>query len=75
MATRCILVDHTSSPRHVQLLKEVEMAKKHKVQFNAHRRVREEVPVSFRTRDGEKVSFDAKKKVRQPVRVRFMAKD
>jgi hypothetical protein len=59
----------------MQLAKEIEMAKKHKVQFKAHRRVREEVPVSLRTRDGEKVSFDAMKNVRQPVRVRFMAKD
>jgi hypothetical protein len=51
------------------------MAKKHKVQFNAHRTVREEMPVSFRTHDGQTVSFEAKKKVKQPVRVRFMAKD
>jgi hypothetical protein len=59
----------------MQLFKELEMAKKHEVRFNAHRRINEEVPVSFKTREGEKVSFDAKKKVRQPVRVRFMAKD
>jgi hypothetical protein len=59
----------------MQLPKEAGMAKKHKVQFNAHRRVREEVPVSFKTRGGERVSFDAMKKARQPVRVRFMAKD
>jgi hypothetical protein len=49
--------------------------KKHKVQFDAHRTVREEVPVKFRTRDGERVSFEAKKKVKEPVRVKFMAKD
>jgi hypothetical protein len=48
--------------------------KKHKVQFDAHRTVREEVPVKFRTRDGERVSFEARKKVREPVRVKFMAK-
>jgi hypothetical protein len=48
--------------------------KKHKVQFDAHRTVREEVPVKFRTRDGERVSFEAKKKVKEPVRVKFMAK-
>ena len=48
--------------------------KKHKVQFDAHRTVREEVLVKFRTRDGERVSFDAKKKVKEPVRVKFMAK-
>jgi hypothetical protein len=48
--------------------------KKNKVQFDAHRTVREEVPVKFRTRDGERVSFEAKKKVKEPVRVKFMAK-
>jgi len=48
--------------------------KKHRVQFNAHRTVREEVPVKFRTRDGERVAFEAKKKVKEPVRVKFMAK-
>ena len=49
--------------------------RKHKVQFSAHRIVREEVPVKFKTRDGEKVSFEAKKPVKQPVRVKFMAKN
>jgi hypothetical protein len=49
--------------------------KKHRVQFDAHRTVLEEVPVKFKTRAGEKVSFDAKKKVKEPVRVKFMAKD
>lgn len=48
--------------------------KKHKVQFDAYRTVREEVPVKFRTRDGERVSFEAKKKVKEPVRVKFLAK-
>ena len=51
------------------------MAGKHKVQFKAHRTVKEEVPVRFKTRDGERISFDAKKPVRKPVQVRFMAKD
>lgn len=50
------------------------MAKSHKVQFNAHRVVKEEVPVRFRTRNGERVSFEARKKVKEPVRVKFMAK-
>jgi len=49
--------------------------KKHKVEFKAHHTVREEVPVNFKTRDGERVSFEAKKKVKEPVRVKFMAKD
>lgn len=50
------------------------MTHRHKVQFKAHRTVKEEVPVQFKTRDGERVSFDAKKPVRKPVQVRFMAK-
>jgi hypothetical protein len=49
-------------------------SRKHKVEFKAHRTVREEVPVKFKTRDGERVSFEAKKKVKEPVRVKFMAK-
>ena len=49
--------------------------KKHKVQFDAHRIVKEEVPVKFKTRNGEQVSFEAKKKVKEPVRVKFMAKE
>jgi len=47
---------------------------KHKVQFNAHRTVREEAPVAFRTRDGKRVSFEARKKAKVPVRVKFMAR-
>lgn len=76
MATGCILENNTSVARSQATLKEkAEMAnKKHKVQFDAHRTVREEVPVKFRTRDGERVSFEAKKKVKEPVRVKFMAK-
>ena len=35
------------------------MTKKHKVQFNAHRVVKEEVPVRFKTRDGERVPKDS----------------
>jgi hypothetical protein len=49
--------------------------KKHEVKFKAHRTIREEVPVKFKTRDGERISFEAKKKVREPVKVEFMAKD
>lgn len=50
-------------------------SKKHGVEFQAHRTVREEVPVKFKTRDGERVAFEAKKKVKEPVRVKFMAKN
>ncbi len=49
--------------------------KKHKVEFQAHRTVREEVPVKFKTRDGERVAFEAKKRVKEPVRVKFIAKN
>jgi hypothetical protein len=48
--------------------------KKHRVEFKAHKTVREEVPVRFRTRDGERVAFEAKKKVKEPVKVKFMAR-
>jgi hypothetical protein len=51
------------------------MSKKHKVEFEAHRKVREEVPVRFRTRDGERVAFEAKKMVKEPVKVKFTARD
>ena len=50
-------------------------SKKHKVAFDAHRTVREEVPVKFKARDGERVSFEAKKKVKEPIRVKFTAKN
>jgi hypothetical protein len=49
--------------------------KRHRVEFEARRNVREEVPVRFRTRDGERVAFEAKQKVKEPVKVKFMARD
>jgi hypothetical protein len=48
---------------------------RHRVEFDAHRRVKEEVPVKFTTRDGQRVAFDAKKNVKEPVKVKFMARD
>jgi len=48
--------------------------KRQRVEFEAHRNVSEEVPVRFRTRDGERVAFEAKKKVKEPVKVKFMAR-
>jgi len=50
------------------------MVKKHKVEFNAARKVSKKVPVKFTTELGERISFKAKKKVKEPVRVKFMAK-
>jgi hypothetical protein len=81
MATGCILENHIPVRNSQASLESIlaerrEMAnRKHKVQFDAHRIVREEVPVKFKTRDGERVSFEAKKKVKEPVRVKFMAKN
>jgi hypothetical protein len=49
--------------------------KKHRVSFKAHKEVAEEVPVKFKTREGERVSFEAKKKVKEPVRVKFLARN
>jgi hypothetical protein len=48
---------------------------RHRVEFKAHKTVKEEVAVSFRTRDGERVSFGARKIVKEPVKVKFMARD
>jgi hypothetical protein len=70
-----LVVDsYTRAPRAANPKGRCFMAK-HRVEFNAHRTVREEVPVKFKTRDGERVSFEAKKKVKEPVRVKFMAKN
>jgi hypothetical protein len=51
------------------------MVKKHRVEFEAQRKVTKKVPVKFRTETGESVSFKAKKKVKTPVHVKFMAKN
>lgn len=68
-----LIDDHNANPKSMQM--EVFPMAKHRVEFKAHRTVREEVPVKFKTRDGERVSFQAKKKVKEPVRVKFLAKD
>ena len=51
------------------------MAKKHKVEFEARHKVTKTVPVKFKTEAGESVSFKAKKKVKTPVHVKFMARN
>jgi hypothetical protein len=51
------------------------MSKKHLVSFLAHKKVAEEVPVNFRTRNGKSVSFEATKKVEEPVVVSFTARN
>jgi len=49
------------------------MAKK-KVEFDAHKKVRQETEVAFTKRDGTPVDFMAKKPVKVPVHVKFTAK-
>jgi len=51
------------------------MVKKHKVEFDARRKVTQKVPVKFKTESGESIAFKAKKKVKEPVHVKFMAKN
>jgi hypothetical protein len=51
------------------------VARKHKVEFDARRKVAKKVPVKFKTEAGESISFKAKKKVKEPVHVKFMAKN
>ena len=53
--------------------KELNMAKT-RVEFDAHKRVRQETEVAFTKRDGTPVDFLAKKSVKVPVHVKFTAK-
>ena len=53
----------------------MDLASKHKVEFDARRKVTKKVPVKFKTDAGKSISFKAKKKVREPVHVKFMAKN
>jgi hypothetical protein len=53
--------------------RESNMAKK-RVEFDAHKRVRQETEVAFTKRDGTPVDFMAKKPVKVPVHVKFTAK-
>ena len=53
----------------------ITMSKRHHVSFTAHKKVKEDVHVTFQTKTGKPVSFDAEKKVEEPVRVDFMAKN
>jgi len=50
------------------------MAQK-KVEFDAHKVVKQETEVEFTKRDGTEVDFTAKKPVKVPVHVKFNAKD
>jgi len=48
--------------------------RKNKVEFDAHKTVRQETEVAFTKRDGTPVDFMAKKPVKVPVHVKFTAK-
>ena len=48
------------------------MAKK-TVEFDAHKKVKQEAEVRFTTKDGTKIDFEAKKPVKVPVHVKFTA--
>ncbi len=50
------------------------MSKK-KVEFNAHKTVKRETEVQFKTKDGTKVDFLANKPVKVPVHVKFTANE
>jgi hypothetical protein len=44
---------------------------KTRVEFDAHKKVKQPVKVSFTTDDGQRVKFTAKKPVKVPVHVKF----
>ena len=48
---------------------------KHRVEFDAHKTVKQETEVAFTKRDGTPVDFVAKKPVKVPVRVTFIARE
>ena len=48
---------------------------KHKVEFDAHKTVKQETGVAFTKRDGTPVDFVAKKPVKVPVHVKFTARE
>lgn len=46
-----------------------------KVEFDAHKKVKQPTEVQFRTKAGQKVDFIAKKPVEVPVHVKFRTSD
>ena len=52
-----------------------ECMSKHKVEFDAHKVVKQETEVEFTKRDGTPVHFTAKEPVKVPVHVKFRAED
>jgi hypothetical protein len=49
--------------------------RRHRVEFTAHKKVKEQVEVSFTTKSGRAVDFSAQKPVKEEVDVRFLAKN
>lgn len=49
--------------------------KTRRVEFNAHKIVKNPTSVKFKTKSGERVSFTAEKPTKVPVHVRFNAKN
>jgi hypothetical protein len=49
--------------------------KKHRVEFDAHRTVKQPTEVIFATKTGQRVDFVANKPTKVPVHVSFKAKD
>jgi hypothetical protein len=54
--------------------KNMTISNKKTVEFDAHKKVKREVEVDFRTKKGASVDFMAKKLVKEPVHVKFKAK-
>jgi hypothetical protein len=51
------------------------MAKKHTLEFDAHKKVKIPTEVAFQTKAGKSVDFVADKPTKVPVHVKFAAKD
>ena len=49
--------------------------RRHRVDFEARKTVKESVDVSFTKKDGQRVSFPAHEKVKEKVDVNFLARD
>jgi hypothetical protein len=50
------------------------ITKRHRVEFTAHRKVKEQVEVSFTTKSGKPVDFKAREPVVEDVDVSFLAR-
>jgi hypothetical protein len=55
-------------------LKEGEIMKRKRIEFDAQKTVKKPTKVAFETKDGHEISFKAKKPTKVPVHVSFLAK-